>query len=206
MYGMCQGGKPHPGWQSEEEGPMLHDGVHLFDLFRMFAGDPLAAAGTARRYCLPFAVEDDDLIMFEFPKGVGAVALVNERTRYARFELEIQGTEGMLRLNDAQQLWWTSVHLPTHRREPDPLIEWWGLEPKPFPEYRKVSPILEAIRDTIACVESGAVPASTGEDGVASIEMCMAIYESELRGNARVTLPLAERKSQLHALRAAGKL
>jgi predicted dehydrogenase len=206
LYGMCQGGKPHPAWQSEEEGPMLHDAVHLFDLFRMYAGDCIAAIGTARRHKHPYRVEDDDQIIFEFAGGVGAVALVNELTRYARFELEIQGTEGMIRINDGEQRLWTSVHLPTHRREPDPLIEWWGLEPRPFGEYVQARPILEAVRDLVRCMETGGRPASTGEDGIASTEMCMAVYESELRGNTRVTLPLANRKSQLYALREAGKL
>jgi predicted dehydrogenase len=206
MYGMCQGGKPHPAWQSEEEGPMLHDAVHLFDLFRMYAGDCIAATGTARRRKLSHRVEDDDQIIFEFAGGVGAVALVNELTRYARFELEIQGTEGMIRINDGEQRLWNSVHLPTHRREPDPQIEWWGLEPRPFGEYATARPILEAVRDLVRCMEMGGTPASTGEDGVASTEMCMAVYESELAGNTRVTLPLTNRKSQLHALRDAGKL
>jgi hypothetical protein len=112
----------------------------------------------------------------------------------------------MIRISDAQQKLWGSVHLPTHRREPDPLIDWWGLEPRPFPEYGRARPILAAMTDLARCMETGATPASTGEDGVASTEMCMALYESELLGNTRVTLPLANRRSQLYALREAGKL
>lgn len=206
LYGMCQGGKPYPAWQAEEEGPMLHDAVHLFDMFRFFAGDVVAAIGTARKRVHPFRVEDDAQMIFEFAGGVSAVALVNELTRYARFEIEVQGTEGLMHLSDHENRLWTSVEWVGHRKEPDPLIEWWVLTPQPFPEFPKGNPLLDAMTELVHCLETGATPSSTGEDGVASVEMCMAVYESELRGNTRVTLPLANRESQLYALRAAGKL
>jgi predicted dehydrogenase len=206
LYGMCQGGKPYPAWTADEEGPMLHDGVHLFDLFRLFAGNVKAVMGTALKRKLPFRVEDDAQAIFEFEAGVSAVALVNELTRYSRFEIEVQGTEGMMRLNDHETLLWGSAPIIGHRREPDPRIEWWRLDPRPFPAYPQGQPLLLAIQELAECLETGKTPSSTGEDGVASVEMCMAVYESELRGNARVTLPLQRRKSQLYALREAGKL
>jgi predicted dehydrogenase len=201
MSGVCQGCKPHPSWQSDEEGPLLHDAVHLFDLFRMFGGEATAAIGTARRRRLPYPVEDDSQVIFEFGSGIAAAALVNELTRYTRFELELQGADGLIRLSDAEQRLWTSVRLPGHRSEPDPTLEWWRLEPVAFPAYRPASPILDAIRELVACLETGAKPSSSGEDGVASLEMCMAAYESQARDNARVTLPLDDRRSQLQALR-----
>jgi predicted dehydrogenase len=206
VSGVCQGCKPHPSWQSAEEGPLLHDAVHLFDLFRMYAGDVAAVTGTARRRSQPYRVEDDSQVIVEFASGATATAQVNELTRYSRFELELQGTEGLLRLSDAEQRVWTSERLPAHRREPDPLLEWWKLASRPFPSYRPASPILEAMAELVACLETGARPSSSGDDGVASIEICMAIYESEARGNVRVPLPLSDRRSQLYALREAGKL
>ena len=206
MSGFCQGCKPYPSWQSEEEGPLLHDAVHLFDLFRIFGGHATAVIGTARRRRLPYPVEDDSQVIFEFASGIAAVAQVNELTRYARFELELQGADGLIRLSDAEQRLWTSVRLPALRNEPDPTPEWWKLEPVAFPEYRPASPMLEAVTELVACLETGGKPSSSGEDGVASLEMCMAAYESQARGNARVSLPLLDRRSQLEILRVAGKL
>ena len=206
MSGFCQGCKPHPSWQSEEEGPLLHDAVHLFDLFRMFGGEATAAIGTARRRRLPYPVEDDSQVIFEFASGIAAVAQVNELTRYTRFELELQGADGLIRLSDAEQRLWTSVRLPAHRSEPVPTLEWWKLEPAVFPAYRPASPMLEAVTELVACLETGGKPSSSGEDGVASLEMCMAAYASQARGNARVSLPLLDRRSQLEILRVARKL
>ena len=211
MYGMCQGGKPYPAWTADEEGPMIHDAVHLFDMFRFFAGDAVAVIGTALKRKLPFRVEDDAQAIFEFSSGTSAVALTNELMRYSRFELEIQGTEGMMHLTDRGHRLYGSEQLKAHRREPDPLIDWWGLVEQPFPDYpfphvMEERPILLALRELVQILEKGGRPSSVGEDGVASVEMCMAVYESELRGNSRVALPLENRKSQLYALRGAEKL
>jgi len=104
-------------------------------------------------------------------------------------------------LKDAGHLLFGSEQLTGHRREPDPLIDWWGLKEMPFPaEYAypncpPARPILWALQELVQI-----------EDGVASVEMVMAVYESELRGNCRVALPLQNRKSQLYQLREIGKL
>jgi hypothetical protein len=63
---------------------------------------------------------------------------------------------------------------------------------------------LEAVRELVHCMETGATPSSPGEDGIASLEMVMAIYESQRRGNQPVTFPLAERESVLYRLREEG--
>jgi len=206
ILGFCQGIKPYPAWQADEEGPLLHDAVHLFDLFRMFAGDARWAVGTALKRTHPYRVEDDSQAIFEMAAGVSAVAMVNERTRYSRFEMELQGTAGKLLLNDRGHQVWSSEKLVGYRQEPDPLIEWWRLTPAEFPAVESVPSILEAMRQLVRCIETGERPNSAGEDGVASLEMCMAVYESQLRDNVRIWLPLPRRESQLLALRAAGQL
>ncbi len=99
MTGYRQGGKPSPAWQSEFEGPLLHDATHLFDLMRFFAGDVQWLAATAlRRTHTRYPVEDDSTALLHFHSGVSAVALVNELTDYARFEIDLQCTRGTLRL------------------------------------------------------------------------------------------------------------
>lgn len=208
IYGFCQGVKPFPAWTADEEGPLIHDAVHLFDLFRLFAGDPLAVVGTAVRRWQPFRVEDDSHAIFTFANGLRAVAMVNELTRYNRFGLEIQGTEGVIKLADDGNHWWRSVDRTDRINEPNPQIEWWQLEPEPFPAVPAGSSILAAVQELVDCMEAaptgGPTPSSTGEDGIASLEMVMAIYESQRRGNQPVTFPLAERASVLYQLRAEG--
>lgn len=204
LFGICQGVKPFPAWVADEEGPLIHDAVHLFDLFRLFAGDPISVVGTAHRCKQPFRVEDMSDAIFQFANGVSGVAMSSEITRYNRFGLEIQGADGLIVLGNEGNRWYTSVDHTDHINEPDPRIEWYSLEPTPAPALPEASSILEAVRDLVSCMKNGGAPRSPGEDGVASLEMVMAIYESQRRGNTLVTFPLNERSSQLYRLRAEG--
>ena len=206
LFGVCQGIKPYPAWTAEEEGPLIHDAVHLFDQFRAFAGNPLSVVGTAVKRQQPFRVEDDSQAIFEFEGGVSAVAMVNELTRYSRFELEVQGTQGLLLLSERGHRLYRDVRVTGGRKEPDPRTEWWALEEAPFPAPPPAPSILRAAGELVRCMETGETPSSTGEDGVASLEMCMGVYESQLRGNSLVSFPLRQRDSQLYRLRAAGQL
>ena len=204
MLGICQGVKPFPAWTAEEEGPLIHDAVHTFDLFRYYAGDVKSVIGTAHQRRRPFAVEDISEALFSFHSGVSAVSMVNELTRYARFGIELQGTEGVISLEYAGNRWWIGVDATDHLNEPDARIEWYHLQERPFPAPEEVSSIQLAIEELVHCMEQGSEPSSNGEDGVASLEMVMAIYESQRRGNQPVELPLKERSSQLYQLREEG--
>lgn len=204
LFGLCQGIKPFPAWVADEEGPLIHDAVHTFDLFRLFAGDVESVVGTAHRRKQPFRVEDISDAIFQFKNGVNGVAMVSEVTRYNRFELQIQGTSGVISLGNEGNRWWSSVDRTDHLNEPDPRIEWYELTPEPFPAAPPASSVQRAITELVTCIETGASPSSTGEDGVASLEMVMAIYESQRRGNTPVALPLADRTSALYRLREEG--
>lgn len=204
LLGICQGIKPFPAWVADEEGPLIHDAVHTFDLFRMFGGDVASVVGMAQRRVQPFQVEDLSDAIFTFQNGIDGVVMTSEITRYNRFELEIQGTEGLIVLGNQGNRWYRSVDRTDRLNEPDPRIEWYSLTPEPFPEVAEASSIAAAMAELVDCIESSATPCSTGEDGVASLEMVMAIYESQLQGNIPVTLPLPQRDSALYRLRARG--
>jgi predicted dehydrogenase len=136
-------------------------------------------------------------------KGVSAVAMVNERSRYFRFELQIQGTDGVIVLANGGNALWQGVDRTDQINEPDPRIEWWELETRPFPPVATTSTIGDAVAELVRCIESGATPSSPGEDGVASLEMVMGVYESQRQGKP-ITLPLPERRSSLYRLREEG--
>ena len=204
LYGFCQGVKPFPAWTADEEGPLIHDAVHLFDLFRLFAGDPTSVVGTAVRRIQPFRVEDDSHAIFTFADGLSGVAMVNELTRYNRFGIEVQGTDGVILIDGDGPRWWRSVDRTDRINEPTTQIEWYQLEPEAFPALPTTSSILEAVTELVHCMETGATPSSPGEDGIASLEMVMAVYESQRRGNQPVSFPLAERSSALYRLRDEG--
>jgi len=204
MVGHCQGIKPNPAWQAKEEGPLLHDATHTFDMFRFFAGDAQWVLGTAARRRRPFRVEDESLSIIQFRSGVNGVAVVNELTEYRRYDLELQGTYGKIALGYAGNSIWSSAQSPYEAYERDPNIDWKDLVPGRFPEVPEASPIHEAAKEMVACLEEGKSPSSDGHDGRAALEIIMAVYESQRHGNVPITLPLPSGPSTLHLLREEG--
>jgi predicted dehydrogenase len=200
----CLGDKPNPGWRVEEEGPLLHDGTHSFDALRMFAGDADWVTGTATKRLQPYPVEDESLAIIRFKNGVSGLAVVDELTEFHQFDVEVVGSRGRILLGDFGNAYWGIKKSPTMELETDPSIEWWELDPRPFPEVAARAPLAEAADDVITAIETGRPCRSTGQDGRAALELIAAIYESECRGGVRVTLPLPSAPPPLHQMRAAG--
>lgn len=202
ITGYCQGGKPSPAWQSEFEGPLLHDATHLFDLMRFFAGEVAWLVATAlRRKHHAFPVEDDSSALLHFQSGVTAVALVNELTDYLRFEIDLQGSRGTLRLGiDEFEIARAKMVSFEAARAETPDFEWQMLERAPLPELPGPPPFVLAARELADALAGRATLSSTGADGRASLEIIMAIYESQRRGNLPVRLPLPGGPSPLLAL------
>jgi predicted dehydrogenase len=197
----CQGCKPTPEWVAETEGPLLHDGVHTFDILRFFAGEIESIQGTAtRRRRHELRVEDTSYALVQFTSGVDAVVITDELTEYARWDVELQCERGMIRLEREVGLW---------RATPIAFESGFWSEltagELPGPAWEEPS-ILVAARDLAMCVESGGKPRCSGEDGRAAVEAIMAVYESQRRGGARVVLPIGVGEPLLDVLRREGQL
>lgn len=207
MTGYCQGGKPAPSWQSELEGPLLHDATHLFDTLRFFAGDARWVAATAsRRAHTAYPVEDDSSALIGFDGGVTAITQVNELSAYTRFEVELHGTRGAMRLgNDSCQIGTPVPIQIEHPPSEHPEFEWQQLSWAPLVVEQEAPAFMLAARELVAALEGRAALTSTGADGRAAMEIIEAIYRSQLSGSAPVRLPLPPGGSALRELaRAAG--
>ncbi|NPV45677.1 MAG: Gfo/Idh/MocA family oxidoreductase [Armatimonadetes bacterium] len=200
LVGYCQGCKPLPEWEADHEGPLLHDAVHLYDIMRFFAGDVEWVLGTAsRRSRLDLRLEDTSMAILQFISGVQGVAIVDELTEFSHFRLELHFERGLVTLGAntsglksvpaeaSSEPWWQEL-------APDAL---------PVPAWEG-TPMLNAARDLVRCLQTGTRPRSSGEDGRAALEIIMALYESERRGHAPVTLPLDEPRPMLEVLREEG--
>ena len=197
----CQGCKPSPEWVADTEGPLLHDTVHTFDVLRFFAGDVASVLGTARRRMRhEFRVEDTSFTLLQFQSGVDGVVISDELTEYERWDVELQCEKGILKLGFGAGLW---------RAEPIEFEEgsWWNLMSctSPDPIWTE-TPTLRAAQDLIDCIENDRQARCSGSDGRAAVEVIMAIYESERRGNGWVDLPLGTAESLVEVLRREGKL
>lgn len=193
VVGICQGCKPNKNWQSEFEGPLLHDATHLFDIMRYLFGDVEWVLSDVERAKPQDSVEDSAYSLMRFKNGIYATTLVNERTDYMRFELEVQGSQGkMLLFTNEAYLWkYENSKYASHFKE---LVA----VPYPSDEHEKINAYLEAYTELIACIEQGVQSkTSSGLDGRAALEVIMAIYESKLQDCKRVFMPLPGEPSSL---------
>ena len=192
MVGICQGCKPNKNWQSQYEGPLLHDATHLFDIMRYLGGNVEWVFSDVARAAQTDQVEDMANALMRFQSGAYGCALVNERTDYMRFELEIQGSAGKMLLQTNEAFLWkyADSKYASHFRE---------LTPVSFhvPE-EKMNPYLEAYSELIRCIRAGCPSKiSSGDDGRAALEIIMAIYDSKRHDCQRVFLPLLGQPSSL---------
>lgn len=161
-----------------------HNGSHMIDLIRFLVGDEIAwVFGEAQSD--EAAMADDDLRMNGYLAfGGGARAYLRTwPSGTANWTVDIIGETGTLRAtgNGSEIEWWQEVDRGVLARRPIPRPQ------------RIESPGVRAIRDLVACIETGGKPACAGEDGIAALETAIALRESHRRGGCRVELPLADR-------------
>ena len=185
IVGNCQGAMPKrgviPDSVFETEGPMLHDGTHLYDIFRFFAGNPVWVQAHLQ-WTKKEKMEDTCVNYVVFENGTSAIGMVNQRTDYLRFDLDLQGTRGRIILPDFKvlRIQEDSLSKNYNRLYVDETIE----------RPQENSCMLEAVKEVVACIEENRESISSGEDGLAALEMIEAFYASEKLGGARVFLPL----------------
>ncbi|MFH1006933.1 MAG: Gfo/Idh/MocA family oxidoreductase [Candidatus Latescibacterota bacterium] len=202
MVGRCQGVKPIPEWESETEGPLLHDAVHLLDIMRFFGGDVASLIGIAKNRTRRFRVEDTSHAILEFENGVEGITIVDEMSEYSEFSVELNFTRGRIRLeSDAPGMWRSTPNIENEH-------DWWQhLEACPLPEPAwEGTNILGAARNLVESIQKGSAIRCDARDGRASVELIMAIYQSQRRDGGRIRLPLQTGPSSLHALREEGLL
>ncbi|MBI4378779.1 MAG: Gfo/Idh/MocA family oxidoreductase [Nitrospinae bacterium] len=164
-------------------GPMFHDGTHLTDLLRFFAGDAEWVSGYDDRMEDRY-IEKTAIGLIRFKNGVHAVVEGGGVRKYFNFELDIQGSEGRILIgNGIKELYMTR---PSNR-----FTGFKELKRVEFPNPDKgINPFLGGIEDLIGCMNNGHESVSSGEDGKAALEIIMAIYKSARLGGERVFLPI----------------
>ena len=201
IYCYMDGGKPAPWWRSENEGPLLHDFTHYFDLMDLYAGEVDWLCGMAEQRMRPWAVEDFSAAMLKFKGGATGLICGAELTQYNDNAFELRGSTGLIRM-DAEQvrLFQSKVALS----EPDSGFEWSSLEEVEVERPAPVSTYVAALSELIDALEGRGTLRSDGAVGRRSLEMVMAIYQSQLEGNRPVHFPISLAESGVEALRRAG--
>jgi len=195
------GGKPLPSWRSENEGPLLHDFTHYFDMMDMFAGEAEWMCGVAEQRMRPWAVEDFSAAFMRFKNGVTGMIHSAELTNYTDTDFQLRGDNGVIHLA------WDKVRLlqPIEDDyEPDTGFQWSSLQEVEVDRPPPVSTYVLALQELIAALEGKGGLRSDGKVGRRSLELVIAVYQSQLAGNRPVNLPLEDRETAVQALRDAG--
>jgi len=174
---------------------LSHNGSHLIDIVRYLAGGEVewvfgemesdeAAAG------------DDDLM------GNGYLAFDNGVRGYIRgmpcgaanWEIDVIGEQGRVR-SVAQGLEFELTQMvsggPRGRGLPARV-------PFPWPTHMQGTG-LTIVEDLISAIKTGQPPKCSGADGLAALEIAMALRESHRQGGVKVTLPLPDRSLTIHS-------
>ncbi len=167
-------------------GPLLHDGTHLFDLIRYFAGEVTSVVGFVQRNTtLP--IEDSATATLLLESGILASVEVGGRRGYFHFALEFWGTNGKIAVGNGINDLWIGAESPSF----DGFRE---LAPQEFPlpkSYR--SSYLSIAEDMVEVIAGKKRNRSSGQDAREALHIIWGIYESERLGNIVVDLPIIQK-------------
>jgi predicted dehydrogenase len=155
----------------------LHNGTHWFDLLRYLIGEVASVQG----WNVLGEGGDDPSLDARLCLADGPVATLAalDSREYSLFEMDIVGTAGRARLVDSGH--W---------------IEYAEAADSPYYSgYRTLIPgervsgglqdvTLRAVEDLVCCLETGGVPACSGQDGLRALEIGFALHASARRGGA----------------------
>lgn len=149
---------------------------HPFDYLRWLLGEVETVWGwTGRLGDLDLEVEDTAEALLRFGSGALASVHLDYLQRPPTHRLEVVGTEGTLRWDyaDGTVRWWR-----------EGVREW--EETAPPPGFERNDMFLAEMRHFLAVVEGRETPACTLEDGVAALDICLAVLQSGQEGGAWV--------------------
>ncbi|MSU37181.1 MAG: Gfo/Idh/MocA family oxidoreductase [Pedosphaera sp.] len=186
-------------------------GLHLFDLMRMFVGDPIWCSARVLeqgRDIVPadrrqvkdnvgWVAGDQVSAQFAFAGGVNATFTSDARLRETtgRWGIEFHGSRGVTKLNcDLSPE--VSVRSTTGWSSGGRHDDWKPLDDtlvKSAPEHS-----LAPVSDWLEAIAKQREPECSGRNGAWAVEMVMAVYQAALSGG-RVRFPLTMRSHPLQA-------
>jgi len=169
-----------------------HNGSHMIDLIRFLAGDDEISWVFGEAESDEAAQTDNDLRMngyLAFASGIRAY-IRSWNSGSSNWTVDVIGETGTLRAtgNGSDIEWWQPADGGILTRRPIPRPQ------------RVESPGVCAARDLVVCIETGKKPECSGEDGVAALEVAIALRESHRRGGCRVELPIADRTLAIRSM------
>lgn len=177
-------------------GNMVHTGTHAFDILRFFLGEAswveafLESQEEGHSHDLHpvrrFVQHDvGGYALITFKNSVYAT-VHGDSKEYFLFEFDITGTEGRLRIGN----WLFELYEAGVSVREQGLRE---LHLKDAGGWLAASPTVAAVHHLVDCMEGRSENIGGPRDGMAALEIALAIQESHLEGGSRVHLPLRDR-------------
>lgn len=164
---------------------VANSGSHIADLLRFFFGEVNWVRAFDR---LRESYADPALDAYVSMKnGLGCAMVGCKRGHYDVFDWDIVGTGGRLRIEDlgcSTRVWQIGEHPEFPNTKV--LVE----TPSPFPPGLR-GMMLAAVDNLVRCVSEGATLLDDGRDGLAALEVILALKKSVAAGE-RVELPLGK--------------
>jgi D-apiose dehydrogenase len=163
-------------------------GIHILDIARAFLGDADRIAATTKRINPKIKGEDVATMLLTHKGGATSVVDCSYATRrtpetFPQTLLEIDGTEGTVRLDAGYQL--TVTGKETHSVDVNPPVLPWA--EKPWHNIQES--VLTIQQHFVDCVAKGRAPQTSGADNLQTLALVEAAYLSAAEGR---TLRLSE--------------
>ena len=172
-------------------GNFVHTGTHGFDILGTFAGNVVGVQGWLESegvdvkdsgYAFGSRGNDDvggnGVVFYE--NGVKAF-IHGQRKNYFRFELELLGEDGMIRIGNTQYELWL-------RRASKAHSGFYDLFKEPLSPLSKKSTWLNAVENLVATMHDHASPLAGVEQGKEALAVALAMHESHRQGHRYVAL------------------
>ena len=153
----------------------VHNGTHWFDLLRYLVGEVewLSAIDTLRE-----PGDDPTLdVTMGMQTGILATMRAAAHDTFTICEMDIMGSKGRAQIVDSSYRVDVSLAMPSPRYKG--YVE---LVQSAMPMGDRRDVMLHAVNDIVRCLNTGARPLSSGEDGIEALRIGRAAHESARRG------------------------
>ena len=165
-------------------GPLLHDGTHLVDMIRYFAGDIASVSGHVTREDPSFGTETTATAFMQTQSQVNIFLEAGGMRDYFNFEIDLHFERGRIRVGNGISDYFTTQNSGRY-------TGFYELIKTPFPSFiRNMNPFTGALLEVIDAIEKDTQPFSSGIDGLRAIEIIFAVYYSASLGGKKISLPL----------------
>ncbi len=139
---------------------LLHDGTHLIDIALYLFGNPLSITGFVPAYR-----KDTVYGVIEFKKKIFLFIEAGGDREYFNFELDIQGTEGRIKVGNAYKEFW-------RKKSSSRYVGFYELEKQTFPSISDKNPFTAMYNEVVKLLDGKINKhTSTGNDGMKTIEI-----------------------------------